>query len=206
LAESGAAIEIGHPQLRDFGTRLGKALWHLQTPAALKAMSQSAAAITDGCGAARVSAALERPLFLRKATMDDAEAIWRWRDALPTSHFRAGSNASLKDHLVWFERALSDPRRRLLVAGTPAVAHLRLDIDETGKGAAVSVILAPGARGKGFGRRLLSRLADAARSEGIQTLTAEVHVENCASMVVFRAAGYTDTDPRDDFHSFSLGL
>ncbi|WP_417243493.1 UDP-2,4-diacetamido-2,4,6-trideoxy-beta-L-altropyranose hydrolase [Celeribacter sp.] len=210
LSCAGAAIDIGRPQSSAFPARLIEALRQSQTPTLLRALSRSAAAIADGRGVSRVAADLELPVVLRRATMEDADAIWQWRDALPATYFRAGAKPPLADHLVWFSRALADPDRRLYVAGSPAMAHLRLDLEQ-GHGAgeqcaAVSIILAPQARGLGLGGRLLSRLADVSRAGGLTALTAEVQVENRASLALFRSAGYKQTGLEDGFFTFRLDL
>lgn len=205
LSTSGAAIDIGSPQSSEFPSKLADALERTKAPASLNALSRSAASVTDGRGVARVADAIEYPLVLRLTTMDDAEAIWHWRRALPLSHFRAESTPSLGEHLYWFLRALGDDRRRLYVAGTPAIAHLRLDLDDTGQ-AAVSIILAPAARGKGLGLRLLSLLASAGRAEGLSSFTAEIQCENTASIALFRAGGYAATGLSNGFYGFKRAL
>ncbi len=205
LSTAGAAIEIGSPKSSKFPAKLADALKRAQVSANLSALSRSAASVTDGRGVARVADALEYPLALRRATMDDAESIWHWRRALPVSHFRIQSTPSRREHLSWFSGALSDAGRRLYVAGDPSIAHLRLDLDDKGH-AAVSVILAPDARGKGLGLRLLSLLAGAGRAEGLSALVAEVHSENTASIGLFRAGGYAEMGLIDGFYGFKLAL
>ena len=205
LSTVGAAIEIGSPKSSKFPAKLADALKRAKVSANLNALSRCAASVTDGRGVARVADALESPLALRRATMDDAETIWHWRRALPVSHFRTQSTPSRCDHLSWFSGALSDAGRRLYVAGDPSIAHLRLDLDDKGH-AAVSVILAPDARGKGLGLRLLSLLAGAGRAEGLSALVAEVHSENTASIGLFRAGGYAEMGLIDGFYGFKLAL
>lgn len=202
LQAVGAGIDLGRAGTPGFAARLEEALTLASDPDALRAMSAAAATVTDGQGAGRVVAALEHPLRLRAASVADARAIWHWRRALPPDHFRFGATPPLPDHLAWFTRAMTDPARRLYVAGDPIEAHLRLDLSPGGV-AAVSILLAPEARGRGLGLRLLALLADAARGEGIATLTAEVHSSNLASLALFRAAGYAPTGLREGFETFA---
>ncbi len=147
LHAAGAALSLGRAEDPAFPARLAQALEQAADPATLSALSAAAAAVTDGRGADRVAAALETPLALRPATLADAEAVWHWRQSLPPAHFRAGPTPPLPDHLAWFARALTDPARRLYAAGDPALAHLRLDLAPGGS-AAVSILLAPQARGR----------------------------------------------------------
>lgn len=201
LAAAGAAVPLGAPDA-GLPDRLATALVALSDPAPLAAIAKSAARITDGRGAARVADAMETPLALRPATLADAEPVWHWRAALPASHFRAGPNPPLADHLRWWARALDTPDRVLLMAGS--LAHLRLD--RTGDSAAVSILLAPQARGRGLGLRLLALLEPLARRHGLRQLTAEAAADNPASCALFRAAGYADAGPTDGFHRFTRPL
>lgn len=205
LEAAGAAIDLGRVEVGDFAGRLAVALDRARVPAVLADMSEAAGSATDGRGAARVIAALERPLALRPATEADATPIWHWRRALPAEQFRGGPTPPLAEHLDWFARALGDPKRRLFVAGHPASAHLRLDLGAP-DAATVSILLAPDARGKGDGVRLLSLLATAARAEGLSRLIAEVHRSNAASRAVFKAAGYVSTGHDRGFETLALAL
>lgn len=201
LAEAGAVLPLGAPD-DGLPDRLRAALVALSSPAGLAALSRAAACITDGRGAARVVDALETPLALRPATMADAEPVWHWRAALPATHFRAGPNPPLADHLRWWAKALATPDRLMLMAGTHA--HLRLD--RTGDTATVSILLAPDARGRGLGLRLLALLDPLARHHGLHRLTAEAALDNPASCALFRAAGYADAGATDGFHRFTRPL
>jgi len=200
LALAGAAWSPGdlHIGPADW---LAEGLRRLSDPAALTAMSIAAARITDGKGTFRVADALEWPLHLRAATMADAETVWHWRERLPSCHFRAGPNPGLPHHLAWWAKALRSSACHLLMAEG---AHLRLDI--AGHGAAVSILLAPEARRRGLGLRLLALLERHARRLGLKTLTAEAATGNEASCALFRSAGYHETGTEGSFIRFSRPL
>ena len=205
LSACGAAINLGSHQSSHFATKLEVALEHSKIPFNLCALSQSAASVTDGSGITRVVEALENPIKLREAKITDAGDVWSWRQALPANSFRKRNIDSFSDHLTWFSHALTDPNRRIYSVGEPSIAHLRLDLDKTG-GAAISILLAPHAQGKGFGQRCLSLLAQKASENSIITLTAEVHVKNIKSLKVFRNLGYEETAPEDGFCNFELKI
>lgn len=201
LDRTGAGIALGTADDPAMPGRLATALGHLSDPEGLAAMSARAAAICDGRGTERVVFAIEHPLRLRPAIMADAETVWRWRESLPASHFRAGPNPPLADHLDWFARALADPSRHLLIAQSDKrVAHLRLDVE--GTTATVSILLRSDARGLGIGRRALAFLGPFGRRHGITRLTAEVALTNAASLRLFRGAGYAQSKGPDGFARF----
>lgn len=205
LDRTGAGIALGAAGDAGLPDRLAAALRVLSDPEGLGAMSRRAAMICDGRGAERVVSAIEHPLTLRPATMADAETVWRWRASLPPDHFRAGPNPPLEQHLAWFSRALTDPTRHLLIAQSDKrVAHLRLDLD--GTVATVSILLRPGARGQGYGRRALAFLGPFGRRQGLTRLTAEVAPGNTASLRLFRGAGYVQSRGTDGFARFDRRL
>jgi UDP-2,4-diacetamido-2,4,6-trideoxy-beta-L-altropyranose hydrolase len=201
LADAGAALWIGPPDA-GFEGRLAAGLRRLSAPGALAAMAAAAQNIADGNGSARVADAMDWPLALRPARIEDAETVWHWRAALPADHFRAGLPPPLADHMAWWARALADPAHGLLMAHG---AHLRLDRIGGGR-AAVSILLAPEARGRGLGLRLLGLVAARARRAGLRGLVADVAATNAASCALFRKAGYHDSGTRDGFIRFTRGL
>ena len=198
LVKAGAALALGQAD-GGLARRLHAALAAASEPETLAALSRAAAAVTDGRGTRRVADAMAAPLHLRPATQGDAETVWNWRAALPAVHFRAGANPDLPTHLAWFDRAMKDPNRLLLMAGDSA--HLRLDI--AGDSAAVSILIAPEARGHGLGLRLLALLEPLARAQALRRLTAEAAVSNPASLALFRAAGYDEGVAAKGFIGFS---
>ena len=208
LAKSGAAELAGGAADDGLGQGMCDAVARLSCdPMALADMSACAAKVADGLGAARVAVAMETPVQLRRASMTDAQTVWHWRQGLPQTAFRSGANTPLADHLNWFQKALAAADRRLFIAtsdGT-ALGHLRLDLHENGA-ATVSILLTPDARGKGLGLRLLARLADLARRDGLHHLVAEVHRSNAASHALFLAAGYAETGQANDYVQMSLQL
>ena len=206
LDRAGAGIALGRADDAGMPGRLAAALDQLSDPANLAAMSARAATICDARGAERVVSAIEHPMRLRLATRSDAQTIWRWRQSLPSDHFRAGQNPPLARHLDWFTAALTDPGRHLLIAetGRRRLAHLRLDVQ--GDVATVSILLRPGMRGRGYGRRALAFLGPFARRHGIARLEAEVALGNTASLRLFRGAGYDQISTADGFARFERRL
>ena len=208
LANSGTALILGAVEDPDLGLALIHAISGLsRDPDALATLSARAAGVADGLGVVRMARAMETPIQLRPARLDDAQTVWQWRQGLPSTAFGAGGQTPLPEHLQWFQAALASPARTLLLAthGDTPLGHLRLDRD--GKnGATVSLLLAPEARGKGFGPRLLDRLSDLARFEGLHHLTAQVHTTNAPSRAAFLAAGYAEIGQSGGYHHLSLSL
>jgi UDP-2,4-diacetamido-2,4,6-trideoxy-beta-L-altropyranose hydrolase len=172
----------------------------LARPSLLARMARRAAAVCDGRGAERVAVALlaER-VHLRRATPEDAERVWPWRDA-PSSrrHSTDPRPLPLGEHLAWWSHALQDPTRDLLIAevGSRAVGVIRFDRNDAE--ATVSIYLDPGLTGLGLGRHILEagrrQVADTAPQ--VATLFADILPANRASASAFAEAGYVQVGAR----------
>lgn len=124
---------------------------------------------------------------LRKATMDDAERLFHWRNDPVT---RAASinrdPVAWHDHLAWLEASLTNPLREILIAedGVP-LGTVRLDKDLRTE---VSITLAPAARGHG---QATSLIALATQTKG--PFVARIRPDNPASRRAFQKAGFQFT-------------
>ncbi len=93
------------------------------------------------------------------------------------------------DHLSWFHRVLADPQHTLwfLLEIVP-VASIRFDA--AGARARVSVQVAPDARGRGLGLRVVQEATALYVSATARSLDAHVKQGNTASARIFERAGF----------------
>lgn len=163
-------------------------------PVTRQAVSSAAAQLVDGQGCARAALAMEAlRLNCRPAGFKDAERLYHWRQTgLDPAMTLSGHQPSLVDHMTWFDQALADPSRRLLIIeenATP-VGHVRLDTDPQ-KATRVSLLLDPEMRGTGRGAEVLwVGLAEGQRA-GHTHFSAEIHQQNHASRKVFERLGFS---------------
>ena len=132
-------------------------------------------------------------LSVRPATADDARSIWEWRND-PTTRAMSGDvdDIAWEVHTRWFEQALVDSARRLLVVQLEdtAVGMVRFDDIDDGTWR-ISVNLAPAARGRGHGTAALVRACDwLATHDRPRAVTADIRTGNVASVRAFEAAGF----------------
>lgn len=167
----------------------------LGNPDALQSMARHARRLCDGRGARRVSNLMadRARLQLRLATAADARLLFGWRnDPRTRRHSRNAAELELGQHLQWFDRALADGRRLLLLGclGTTPVGCVRFDLDATS--AEVSIYLDPDRQGGGLGRSLLRAALDFLHDQrpGVQVCRAEVMSENAASAALFAQCGF----------------
>lgn len=160
----------------------------------LRFLGHAGLALVDGRGAARVAYAMSPPqIFLRPALAKDSESIWRWRNAEEIRRYAFDNRPIPKlQHDRWYEAVLHNPSRLLLIGECEgqAVGVLRYDIQ--GEEAKVSVYLAPGMQGRGYGTELLRSGSRWLREHHptICRVNAEVMPANESSTHAFLKAGY----------------
>lgn len=193
LVRAGAALLV--PGGERYEARLCKALGELAAaPERLGAMSAAAAHMVDGRGAERVATILLRPaVTVRTAIAADCRDIWHWRNQ-PDIRSASSDTGPIpwEEHVTWFEAALSNPARRLLIgeAGGEAVGVLRFDV--AAGTATVSAYLTPAGRGRGIGPQLLMQGEARLKSDHpeVARIEAMIRPGNEPSIAAFTAARY----------------
>ncbi len=137
---------------------------------------------------------------LRRATMDDAEVILKWRNDERT---RAGSFTqdiiSLDSHKKWMKSKLEDSNCYLfiLAEGDELLGNVRLDLTgENGEVGEISYVINPDHRGKGYGKEIL-RVLETAVPSCVRALAGFVKTDNVASQRCFEANGYVELSAGD---------
>ena len=141
--------------------------------------------------------------MLRPATAADARLLFEWAND-PTTRAQSFRTEPIawESHVAWFERVLADPARVLWLLeddGRP-VASIRFEAVAETEGdadAVVSVQVAPDARGRGYGRRVVAEATALYVSATARRVVAEIRPSNTASARVFEAAGYVLVDGGD---------
>ena len=134
-------------------------------------------------------------ITLRKAVLDDAEAIFIWRNAIDTRRYFFNSHAILWDeHLKWVSDALQKQDRMILVGevGNNPIGILRYDFKENVT--EVDIYLVPGLYGKGVGTNLLKAGNKwiLIHMPNIKKVVAKVLYENIPSQKAFLKAGFKE--------------
>jgi len=159
-------------------------------------------------GPIRLPATGAEALVARRATLQDARLLWRWRNDAAT---RAGSRSSTEvpweNHLRWLTAILTRTDRMLLVVEDPLgavgpagpVGTARWDLAPGREREwEVSITVAPDRRGQSLARWLL-RAAEVALSGGtnVSAYLATVQCENHASLRLFETSAYVPDLPPD---------
>lgn len=136
----------------------------------------------------------EASLSLRSATPQDCRFVWQVNNH-PSVRAQSISTGSIpwSDHQGWYRGVLERADRLLWIAqaNDTSVGVVRFDIDARSVSAEISVALAPSARGRGLGKRLIAEASRRACDDAkLRTLIAYIRPENKASLHAFEAAGY----------------
>lgn len=188
LEAAGAAVVAGRQNALS-ADHLADLLRRLADPMTLTGMSQAAAACVTGDTAAVMAVVLATPsrgLILRPATMSDAQSLLAWRnDPLTRAASRHTTVIAPNEHAAWLERTLVDPRRHIMIAEwrDHPIGVVRLDV---GVGESeLSWIVAPDARGNGYGAWMVRKMLEMADGRAV----AHVRQGNPASVIVAERAG-----------------
>lgn len=131
-------------------------------------------------------------LSFRRADLDDLELLLEWRNDPDTVKNSFGrKKISGLEHLQWMYRALTGNYCDIYIAVDDCVpvGTVRLDAMHPETDKLVSITVAPIARGKGYGSRILSFVSAA---EPDRELVALVKNSNKASISIFTKAGFAE--------------
>lgn len=193
LVEAGAALAVAGGD--GYEVRLSQAIASLASdPQRLTAMSTAALQLVDGKGADRIATILLRPdVALRPAAEADCRDLWQWRNAPDARQASNNSDPiSWESHCAWFESALRNPDRRILICEVDGVAVGVLRFDLADEEAVVSMYLTPQGRGRRIGAELLMQGQGWLQRNHTRTarIKAQIRPGNRASIAAFTAARY----------------
>lgn len=133
----------------------------------------------------------------RKASMADARLLWEWAND-PETRQRAFNKALIPydTHVAWLRDRLESGRTTIWIFEDDAepVGQVRFDLVD---GAAeIDIAVAPGQRGRGYGRTILAEAVERFQAAHGRTVRprALVLADNVASLKTFRACGFREVD------------
>lgn len=145
---------------------------------------------------------------LVEATPADSEKVFAWRNDPRIRRFSTNpEEISWEGHSRWFGEVLADQSRHLLIAkedGAP-VGVFRLDVEDGS--AEVSIYVAPGLAGRGYGTAVLEAGTEWAKANlTVASLIAKASEKNEASVRLFRTAGFALIDETGGWLAFNKEL
>jgi len=205
MAESGYLLFLGRSEEVSVDSLYHALKIALQSPWLLISFDRKTQSLVDGKGAKRVAQEMmPLEITLRMATMDDCEAIYKWRNAEETrKYFFDYGLIKWEDHCRWLEDTITNPNKLLLVGEFHNQEIGVLRYDHVGEVAGVSVYLLPGTHGQGLGPQLLRTGTDWLKQNfsDVKKIRAEVLSSNFPSKKAFEKAGY-----KENFSVYELCL
>lgn len=144
----------------------------------------------------------------RKACQEDAYVLWLWaNDPLTRQGALNSNNISWDEHRAWLAQKLNSSNTSVWIAVDQTnrlLGCIRFDTTNEWESAKLSYTVAPDARGKGFGRRIVEGGVGRIRSEHSKVkILAEVRIANIPSLRIFRGLSWSEAAPRDEVVLFS---
>ena len=196
MAESGYLLFLGRSEAVSIDSIYHVLEIAFQSPWLLISFDRKTQSLVDGKGAKRIiQEMMPLDIMLRMATMDDCEAIYKWRNAEETRrHIFDSGLISLDEHRRWFMESLENPNRQILIAELcgRSAGVLRYDIDDSL--AVISIYTVPGIKGYGIGTQII-RIGSKwlhRHFPDVHKIQAKVLPENVISKKAFVNAGYTE--------------
>jgi RimJ/RimL family protein N-acetyltransferase len=143
----------------------------------------------------------------REANLKDCKLYWHWANDPEVRKNAFNSNPiSWEEHQLWFSSKLKDSKSVLLISESQygPVGQIRLDGETAQK--TISYSVARQYRGKGIGKKLVSRVITS-RPSFAKSFLAEVKKENVASANIFERLGFQRTEHIEkNSYSFTFDL
>jgi RimJ/RimL family protein N-acetyltransferase len=151
--------------------------------------------MVDGLGARWVASLLKggADFELHPVTKADCELLWEWaNDPATRANSFDAEPIPLKRHKDWFHAKLQDPQCSFWIATNAEFGKIGVvRFDQHDSEAIISVALAPYARGRGCGKKLVSSACDRMfASSEVDLVRALIKPTNKASVRVFEGAGF----------------
>lgn len=126
-------------------------------------------------------------MTLRGATWADRDLLLAWRnDPLTVQGSLTAAGVGAEEHYAWLRQSLVSGSRRLFIAEEDGLAVGTARLDYSAAGVELSWTVAPEARGRGVGKRLVALAAEQAPS-----VFARIRPDNAASLAIASACGFT---------------
>lgn len=132
-------------------------------------------------------------MFLKKATIENCELIFRWaNDEFVRKNSFNSSQINFQDHINWFRSKINSPDCFLFVCydGQNPVGQIRIDVEEDV--GIINYMVDGQFRGMGYGTEFLKSVVNEMKKSGakISKLIGKTKIDNIASRKAFEKAGY----------------
>lgn len=134
-------------------------------------------------------------MLIRIVTAEDKSDLLEWRNHPQTRAMFFDQDVVPEDvHENWFNKMMASHDQTLFIGqrGDDKIGMVRFDLDAASHTAAISVNVNPAHRGKRYSKHLLGAAILAFLDKHDVSLTAQVKLDNDASLKLFRGLGFID--------------
>lgn len=144
---------------------------------------------------------------MRDATAQDSVELFEWRNEIGVRKFLHNQEPiSESDHTSWLLNRLDSLAREpfwVFEAGSNKIGIIRFDFKRELNYFAISIIINPSFRGKGYGKIILNKAIEKCLKSNPKTnFHAEVHKDNITSKLLFLDAGFQEMTVENNFLIF----
>ncbi len=201
IKKSKIGLAIGYPTKQGLEELLRQLQILIKDFKLREKLSAKAKRIIDGKGAQRLAKELldylkqhESKIVFKEANKEDSQDLFNWRnDEITRKMSRNTDSVSLENHNEWYQKALKDPKRKLLIAEDQdkKIGMVRFDYQEQPASAEININLNPDFRGQGYGQLVLDQACKYAfKNLKLKRIYAEIKIINIPSIKIFEKAGF----------------
>ena len=144
---------------------------------------------------------------MRDVTAQDLVELFEWRNEVEVRNFSHNQEPiSQIDHTSWFLNRLKTLTREpfwVFEEGLNKIGIVRFDFKPEFNHFAVSIIINPSLRGRGYGKIILKKAIEKyLTTNPVANFHAEVHKDNVTSKLLFLDAGFQEISVEDNFSIF----
>lgn len=136
-------------------------------------------------------------MIFRKATKQDSDILFEWRNDPETKANSSNTGLIKRDeHEAWLDKTLQNPNRILFIVeeNREAVGTMRADKLSEEDSYELSWTVAPEARGRGLGKKMLMQGVENFKGSNLKAV---IKKENIASIKMAEFAGFTKESEED---------
>jgi RimJ/RimL family protein N-acetyltransferase len=146
-------------------------------------------------------------LVLRAAQKEDIQLTYEWANHPETRAYSFSKDfINFESHTAWFTSKITDSNCKYLLLennGFP-LGSIRVDIKE--EEGTISYLIAPGLKGKGYGKKIVQKLLGYLKKEKIalKKVVGWVQEDNISSIKIFEKTGFEKVQQEDGTLKFEI--
>jgi len=155
-------------------------------------------------GKSRVKESVKSKIFIRFVEKEDEKDLLRWRnDPVTRMNSFNTDKILLKDHLAWFDKTIKNSDKNIFIGlneKNEKIGMVRFDQEPASKTVEINIVVAPEARGKGYGTELLIKSCEVYfNNYHYNHIIAKIKKDNIPSIKAFTKAGFIQAESEGDY-------